>query len=362
MAAIAEPTHIESRSQSVNTLGTVVTLKQKDTSAFQPLSAKLRIAPAIALWASIALITLGVVVLIGWAFAIVWLKSLGSEMVNMKPNTALCLALSGLSLLLLRTEAASGARLRVGQACATVVIIIGTLTVIEFVIQQNLGIDNALFPAATAADDRFQGRMALATAASLVLLGNALLFINEKSKGKSLVDILTGFAGALTLLSFLAYIYKVEALQRLLPFTGIALHTIIGLFILCFGLLFARAKDSFVSVFLSDTSGGMVARRLLPIAIVIPPLLGWFRLIGERRGLYEPAFGIAVVATFLVILLVTVIGRTARLLDTSELAGRRANDRTRLVVEAAPSAIVMFDESGRIALVNRQTETLFGYS
>jgi PAS domain S-box-containing protein len=362
MAHIAEPTHIESRSQSANTLGTAVTLKQSDTSQFQPLSARLKFAQAVALCASTALIALGVTVLIGWALGIVWLKSIGPEMVTMKPNTAVCLALSGLSLLLLRTEAAAGARLRVGQVCAMAVVIIGTLTVIEFVFQQNLGIDNTLFPAATAADGRFQGRMALATAVSLVLLGNALLFINGKSTGKSLVDILAGLAGALTLLSFLAYLYNVEALSRLLPFTGIALHTIIGLFILCFGLLFARAKDSFVSVFLSDTAGGMVARRLLPVAIVIPPLLGWFRLIGERRGLYEPAFGIAVVATCLVILLVTVIGRTARLLDTSELVRRRANERTRLVVEAAPSAIVMFDETGKIALVNRQTETLFGYS
>ncbi len=362
MAATPEATSANSLPQGAATLGTTVTPNKKIAAGSRPTLENLRIAQAIALGASIVLIVLGIAVLIGWALGIVWLKSIGPDMISMKPNTAVCLALSGVSLLFLHPEAVSGARLRIGQVCASAVIIIGALTILEFLFGQGFGADNALFPAATAADGPFQGRMALGSALSFILLGSALLFINEKSKGRSLVDVLTGVAGALTLLSFLAYVYKVEPLRRLLPFTGIAIHTIAGLLILSLGLLFARARHGFVAVFLSDTSGGVVARRLLPIAIAIPPLLGWFRLMGERRGLYEPAFGIAVVATFLVILLVTVIGRTAHLLDNTELVRRRAVDRTRLVVEAAPSAIVLFDEKGKIALVNRQTETLFGYS
>jgi len=34
----------------------------------------------------------------------------------------------------------------------------------------------------------------------------------------------------------------------------------------------------------------------------------------------------------------------------------------RLVVDAVPDAIVMFDQGGKIKLVNKQTETMFGYS
>lgn len=40
---------------------------------------------------------------------------------------------------------------------------------------------------------------------------------------------------------------------------------------------------------------------------------------------------------------------------------RRAEERFRLVVESAPSAMVLVDDSGAIILVNRQTEQLFGY-
>jgi PAS domain S-box-containing protein len=43
-------------------------------------------------------------------------------------------------------------------------------------------------------------------------------------------------------------------------------------------------------------------------------------------------------------------------------ARKQAEDRFRAVVEAAPNAIVMVDEAGRIVLVNELTERIFGYA
>lgn len=44
-------------------------------------------------------------------------------------------------------------------------------------------------------------------------------------------------------------------------------------------------------VFMGDTMSGAQARRLLPLTILIPFLLGWLRLIGQQRGLYGTEFG-----------------------------------------------------------------------
>jgi PAS domain S-box-containing protein len=49
----------------------------------------------------------------------------------------------------------------------------------------------------------------------------------------------------------------------------------------------------------------------------------------------------------------------AAIVDITER--KRAEERFRLVVESAPSAIVMINDEGKIILVNAQTEALFGY-
>ena len=40
---------------------------------------------------------------------------------------------------------------------------------------------------------------------------------------------------------------------------------------------------------------------------------------------------------------------------------RQAEERFRIVVEAAPTAMILIDLEGRMVLVNAQTESLFGY-
>ena len=51
------------------------------------------------------------------------------------------------------------------------------------------------------------------------------------------------------------------------------------------------------------------------------------------------------------------------LLNLVDLRARKgAEERFRLVVEASPNAIVLVDSQGRIAMVNKQTEQLFGYA
>ena len=47
---------------------------------------------------------------------------------------------------------------------------------------------------------------------------------------------------------------------------------------------------------------------------------------------------------------------------TAEIALQKSEGRFRLVVEAAPNAIVMIDRTGKIAMVNTQAERVFGYS
>ena len=68
---------------------------------------------------------IGAVAFAGWVFGIDALKRIHPAWVAMKPNTALCLILAGLAVVLLRDENVSGSRRRLGMACGFIVAMLG---------------------------------------------------------------------------------------------------------------------------------------------------------------------------------------------------------------------------------------------
>jgi len=49
--------------------------------------------------------------------------------------------------------------------------------------------------------------------------------------------------------------------------------------------------------------GGWLLRRLLPLLIGVPIMLGWFRVQGERYGYFESTFGVALMITCVMLLM-----------------------------------------------------------
>jgi PAS domain S-box-containing protein len=111
----------------------------------------------------------------------------------------------------------------------------------------------------------------------------------------------------------------------------------------------------------SNTPGGITLRRLLPIAVLIPIVLGWLSRRGELAGFYDTTFEIVVVVLFMVVLLTFTIWLNADMLNHSDLGRQQAEERFRLVVEAAPVAMIMVDERGKIQIANSHTREMFGY-
>src|SRR3984957_18817222 len=87
----------------------------------------------------------GCLVLFVWAFHIEYLKSVVPGLVTMKANAALSLAFSGTSLWLLLPGESRTRRGHVARFLALVVVMIGAATLIEYLFDLNLRIDQLLF-------------------------------------------------------------------------------------------------------------------------------------------------------------------------------------------------------------------------
>src|SRR5438874_216599 len=83
---------------------------------------------------------IGCLVLLGWALDIGLLKSLLPGMVTMKFNTALALAVAGISLRSLPLQHAAP-RTIVAYVFAGLVLAIGLVTIGEYLLDRNLGVD-----------------------------------------------------------------------------------------------------------------------------------------------------------------------------------------------------------------------------
>ena len=97
-----------------------------------------------------------------------------------------------------------------------------------------------------------------------------------------------------------------------------------------------------MAVVTTEEAGGALARRLLPAAILIPAVLGWLRLVGERAGVFVTEVGVAIVVVLTSLLLGILIWITAATLNRADRK-RKAGER-RLATQYATTHILA--ESG----------------
>ncbi len=250
---------------------------------------------------SICIFLSGSAVLIGWILDIPVLKSISPDFVTMKANTAICFVFIGLSLWLSQTKWQGNRTVGgIARLCAFVVFLIGFLTFWEYMLGRDFGIDQLLFKeSATAILTSSPGRMSFNTSIIFVIISIALFMAESETVFFSyLAQLLVIPAGTIALLSFVGYLYGATPLYIGLKFsTAMALHTSVLFMMSCIGCLFVRPEQGLMKDISSDNYGGLVLRRILPVVIVIPLVLGWFKIHGEKTGLFGNEFGGSLVAT-----------------------------------------------------------------
>src|SRR5262249_58539692 len=117
------------------------------------------------------------------------------------------------------------------------------------------------------------------------------------------------------------------------------------------GSLCARPEGGFVSVIVSDHAGGVLARRMLPVAILVPAVLGWLTLAGQRAALFSEALGVAVAAAVTIFVFAAFIATTARSLSRPDRVLKASEQRFRDIAETAGDWIYEMDENLRFTFI-----------
>ena len=308
---------------------------------------------------------IGVFALMGWIFNIVMLKSVLPGYVTMKANAALCFILTGLSLYLTANGDKNNKTRLAADVCAILAAVIGFITLSEYLFGWNLGIDELVFKEPQgAAGTSHLGRMSPMTAFNFLALGVSLLLLDGSWRTR-ISQYLSLTATLIALTAFLGYAYGVPSLYGVASGTEMAVHTAMAFCILSIGILLARPQYGFMAIVSSDSIGGIIARRLLPAAVIVPAVLGWIRLLGERAGFYEAEFGLSLTVLSSMIIFVALIWWNAASLHGLDIERKQAEEaRAKLaaIVDCSDDAITSTTLDGVIVSWNKGAERIYGYS
>ena len=303
----------------------------------------------------------GAITLFGWAFEEEGTStSLFADLRQMKANTALGLVMAGASLWLSTTR---NGYVRAAAIFAGFAGTIGFVTLMQDITGWNAGIDEFLFENPTA--EGSPGRMAPTTAFCFLAFGISALCAQRANRLR-LAHTLALVSALVTLVALIGHLYNVEALYSIGTLRTMASHTALFHLLLAVGLLFAYPSGGLMTSIVSDTLGGSMARRLLPIAIVLPIVAGWLRLKGESAGLYGLGFGVALMAVSSIVAVAAMIWWSATSLGRMEAERRRSEEafsaHLRDILDTALDASVSIDATSRITYWNRRAEEIFGWS
>ncbi|HVV70223.1 MAG TPA: hypothetical protein VHI52_01785, partial [Verrucomicrobiae bacterium] len=292
----------------------------------QPFELRLRVLSDVA--GGLVILLAGLSVL-GWAAGAPILIRLLPSVVVMNPLTAVMMILAGVTMWLRVHRAGSARARRLAFLLAGIVAVIGALKLADYAIGFPFHVDQLLFQSRLPLYARFRGsEMAPNTAVCLLFIGLALLCLRTaEPKGFCPTQALVLAASLIVLLALVGYTYRVLVLNRLGMSKPMSLESALAFALLCFGLLAAQPTRGFMLTITNRTSGGAMARRLLPMALLVPLLLGLFLLAGEKAGFYREELAISIFAVANILIFTSLIWWNAKLLYRADLERVRTERR-----------------------------------
>lgn len=214
------------------------------------------------------------------------------------------------------------------RALAVLVALIGFLTLVELALGVHLSIDALIVGHDPDPRTRYAGRMSVLSAVSVIVL-SAAFFISTIRARTQLASILALMAFLFGYVALLGYVYGAEQLYRIGPI-AMPLESAACVVLVASACLLLPPYLGFMRPVASSSAGGVLLRRLLPVALFVAPAVDWVQ---ARAARDVSNLGMALVGAANVVLLVVLVWGTGRAVYLAqrqrllaEASLRRAND------------------------------------
>lgn len=315
-------------------------------------------------WIGIAVFLSGCLVIFGWIFGIEPLKRIYPDLMAMKMNAAICFILIGITLFLLNLETQHPKFRLAGQFLAFIVVLIGVLTIAEYIFKKDLHIDQVIIPELpNAVGTAFPGRMAIFTAFNFFILGLSLILMFRNSSRSPIFFQILAFAALIFgYLSLFGYIYNIAGFPGPVFSTRMALHAAILFVVIPVGILLSRPGEGLTKFLVDKGAGSIMMRRFLPAILLIPPLVELIVFFGQHIGLYSKALEPAYHSLIIILVLLFLVWRAIKSIRSAESETIRERYLSDSILENLPGIFYLFDSQGKFIRWNKNFEKITGYN
>lgn len=317
---------------------------------------------------SLIVFATGCLVLAGWILDIKTLKSVVPGLVDMKANASIAFILLSISLWLQQEKRKNHFNISIARILAFIALLIGVLTLSEYLSGWDIGIDQLLFNDTQMVFTHYPGRMSPFTALCFILTGFSLLMLDSKTLNihspAQYLNMITILVPATILLG---YIYPISLLYKgAANLTPMAVHTAFGFVLLCAGILSARPEYLPIRLFTNNGIGGKMARHLLLVIIFAPIAADALSIIGQSTGIYNEEVRNAIHVTLIIGILLTGILIYSRYLELADIKRIQAEERLKenrellqAIIDNSTATIYIKDIEGRYVMVNKRVQDIF---
>ncbi|AKQ69743.1 Sensory box histidine kinase [Myxococcus hansupus] len=309
----------------------------------------------------------GILYLLGWALDMEMLRP-GVAGIPMTPVTGIAMVFGGTALGLRLVARPFRHREPLAIACALVAMVIGALNLLREVTGWDAGLERLVIHLLGEHTSSLP-RPSPLTATCTMLLGLALLLLNNLRlvRLRDTLVVLSLVSSTLGLNGLLMGPLLIVGTLPFLAERSMGLPTALTMTLLGVGTLCARPEQGLVSRITRDSLGGFVARRLVPMALLGPSLLGMVLMVLRDTEAINMEAKLPIFATLVSVGGAALVLLSARALDAIEARRLQASleleaseARYRGLLNHTPVGI-LFAEPGKDTLVaNPVAEAMLG--